>query len=71
VHRIKRSTTSGQRYAVHPEVRHRRVAGRINDEPAPLESMLANGDVVEVVTSKSPTASPTWDWLRFVRTPRP
>src|SRR3712207_6252617 len=36
----------------------------------PLESTLDNGDVVEVFTSKAPTAGPSRDWLSFVRSPR-
>ncbi len=35
-----------------------------------LESPLDNGDVVEVFTSKSPTAGPSRDWLGFVKSPR-
>jgi guanosine-3',5'-bis(diphosphate) 3'-pyrophosphohydrolase len=36
----------------------------------PLESELASGDVVEVFTSKNPDASPSQDWLNFVKSPR-
>jgi GTP pyrophosphokinase len=36
----------------------------------PLESTLDNGDVVEVFTSKAPTAGPSRDWLGFVKSPR-
>jgi guanosine-3',5'-bis(diphosphate) 3'-pyrophosphohydrolase len=36
----------------------------------PLESTLDNGDVVEVFTSKAPSAGPSRDWLTYVRSPR-
>ncbi|MBD8869773.1 bifunctional (p)ppGpp synthetase/guanosine-3',5'-bis(diphosphate) 3'-pyrophosphohydrolase [Nocardioides sp. MJB4] len=57
-------------YAVHTEVGHRTIGSRVNGRLLPLESTLDNGDVVEVFTSKSPTAGPSRDWLTFVRSPR-
>ena len=57
-------------YAVHTEVGHHCIGGRVNGRLVPLESTLENGDVVEVLTSKSPTAAPSRDWLTFVKSPR-
>ncbi len=57
-------------YAVHTEVGHRCIGGRVNGRLVPLESPLENGDVVEIFTSKAPTAGPSRDWLAFVKTPR-
>ncbi|MBA2953056.1 RelA/SpoT family protein [Nocardioides sp. MAH-18] len=57
-------------YAVHTEVGHRTIGARVNGRLVPLESGLENGDVVEVFTSKSPTAGPSRDWLAFVKSPR-
>lgn len=57
-------------YAVHTEVGHRTIGARVNGRLVPLDSTLENGDVVEVFTSKSPTAAPSRDWLGFVRSPR-
>ncbi|GAB3589032.1 GTP pyrophosphokinase [Angustibacter peucedani] len=57
-------------YAVHTEVGHRTIGGRVNGRLVPLESTLENGDVVEVLTSKAVTAGPSQDWLSFVRSPR-
>ncbi|MCX6450168.1 MAG: bifunctional (p)ppGpp synthetase/guanosine-3',5'-bis(diphosphate) 3'-pyrophosphohydrolase [Actinobacteria bacterium] len=57
-------------YTVHTEVGNRCVGAKVNGKLVPLESTLANGDVVEVVTNKSPTASPSRDWLNFVHSPR-
>jgi GTP pyrophosphokinase len=36
----------------------------------PLETKLNNGDVIEIVTNKNPTAGPSRDWLNFVKSPR-
>jgi guanosine-3',5'-bis(diphosphate) 3'-pyrophosphohydrolase len=57
-------------YAVHTEVGHRCIGARVNGRLVPLESTLDNGDVVEVFTSKAPTAGPSRDWLGFVGSPR-
>jgi GTP pyrophosphokinase len=57
-------------YAVHTEVGHHCIGGRVNGRLVPLESTLENGDVVEVLTSKAPTAAPSRDWLTFVKSPR-
>ncbi|WP_246861417.1 bifunctional (p)ppGpp synthetase/guanosine-3',5'-bis(diphosphate) 3'-pyrophosphohydrolase [Nocardioides sp. SYSU D00065] len=57
-------------YAVHTEVGHHTIGSRVNGRLVPLESTLDNGDVVEVFTSKSPTAGPSRDWLNFVQSPR-
>jgi GTP pyrophosphokinase len=57
-------------YAVHTEVGHRTIGARVNGRLVPLESPLENGDVVEVFTSKAANASPSRDWLTFVKSPR-
>ena len=57
-------------YAVHTEVGHRCIGGKVNGRLVPLESTLDNGDLVEVFTSKAPGAGPSRDWLTFVRSPR-
>ena len=57
-------------YAVHTEVGHHCIGGRVNGRLVPLESTLENGDVVEVLTSKADGAGPSRDWLTFVKSPR-
>jgi GTP pyrophosphokinase len=57
-------------YAVHTEVGDRCVGAKVNGKLVPLESILTNGDVIEVVTNKSPNAAPSRDWLSFVSSPR-
>ncbi len=57
-------------YAVHTEVGHRCIGARVNGNLVSLDSKLSNGDVVEVFTSRSPTAAPSKDWLSFVGSSR-
>nr|WP_313407791.1 bifunctional (p)ppGpp synthetase/guanosine-3',5'-bis(diphosphate) 3'-pyrophosphohydrolase [Aeromicrobium sp.] len=57
-------------YGVHTEVGHACVGARVNGRLVSLESELESGDVVEIFTSKSPTAGPSRDWLDFVKSPR-
>ena len=57
-------------YAVHTEVGHFCIGARVNGRLVPLESVLENGDIVEVLTSKADGAGPSRDWLLFVRSPR-
>lgn len=57
-------------YAVHTEVGHRTMGARVNGRLVPLDSPLENGDVVEVLTSKSEAAGPSRDWMTFVKSPR-
>ncbi len=53
-------------YAVHSGVGDKCVGAKINGRIAPLNTKLANGDQVEIITSKTQTPSPTWE--RFVVT---
>ncbi|HLJ64643.1 MAG TPA: RelA/SpoT AH/RIS domain-containing protein, partial [Stellaceae bacterium] len=53
-------------YAVHSEIGDICVGAKINGRLLPLRTQLANGDQVEILTSKAQTPSPTWE--RFVVT---
>ena len=53
-------------YAVHTEIGNRCVGAKINRRIVPLRTVLQNGDQVEIITSKVPQPSPTWE--RFVVT---
>ncbi len=55
-------------FAIHSEVGIRCAGARINGKQAPIKHKLANGDMVEIVTSKK--QKPSSDWLNFVNSPR-
>jgi GTP pyrophosphokinase len=57
-------------YSIHTEVGHRCIGARVNNRLVPLETALASGDTVEILTSKVEGAGPSRDWLQFVATPR-
>lgn len=53
-------------YAIHTEVGHRCIGAKINGRIVPLETVLQNGDQVEIMTSK--VSQPRLDWINFVAT---
>jgi GTP pyrophosphokinase len=57
-------------YAVHTEVGHRCIGARVDGRLVALERQLANGEVVDVFTSKAASAGPSRDWQSFVVSPR-
>ncbi len=54
-------------YRVHTDVGHSCVGAKINGRIVPLETKLANGDILEILTAKQGGA-PSRDWLSFVKT---
>jgi GTP diphosphokinase / guanosine-3',5'-bis(diphosphate) 3'-diphosphatase len=63
----RRATPVDFAYRIHTEVGHHMKGARINGRWSVLDTKLENGDIVEIVTSKS--ARPSLDWLNFVVTP--
>ena len=58
----RRATPIDFAYAVHTDVGNRAVGCKINGKVAPLSSELANGDEVEIITSKAQPAPPAaWE----------
>lgn len=55
-------------YAIHTEIGHQCTAAKVNNRIVPLRHKVRNGEIIEIVTSKD--ASPSRDWLAFVKTPR-
>src|SRR5919108_341157 len=54
-------------YRIHTDVGHRCVGARVNQKLVPLDTELKNGDIVEIVTSKS-ARGPSRDWLKIAQT---
>ena len=53
-------------YRIHSDVGHKTVGALINGRIVPLNTKIKNGDIVEILTSKTP--APRLDWLTFVVT---
>ncbi len=48
-------------YAVHSQVGDHTVGAKVNGRIVPLKTELANGDQVEIITSRAQSPSPTWE----------
>jgi GTP pyrophosphokinase len=61
------STAVDFAYAIHTDIGNTCTAAKVNDEVAPLDRILRNGDMVEIVVDKS-RKGPNPDWAHFVKT---
>lgn len=55
-------------YRIHSDIGNRCVGAKVDGRLVPLDHVLENGNIVEVLTSKN-TAGPSRDWLKFVANP--
>lgn len=62
----KGATTVDFAYMVHSDIGNRCVGAKVNGKIVPLKTQLVNGDQVEIITSKHPTVSLSWE--KFVVT---
>ncbi len=54
-------------YHIHTEIGHQCTAATVNDKIVKLDTILNNGDVVEIITDKN-RKGPNPDWAEFVKT---
>ncbi len=54
-------------YQIHTDIGHNCIGAKVDGVMVPIESQLDNGNIVEIITSKTPKG-PSRDWLSIVKT---
>jgi GTP pyrophosphokinase len=63
------ATTIDFAYQIHTDVGQNTIGAKINGNMSPIETVLKNGDIVEIIVSKT-KKGPSRDWLNVVKTSR-